>query len=919
MASNYYDSAYSFCLEEMKRTNDAQAAIAKTLNIFGQFVDDKNHLREFLYENISFTAEDLISVVCSEEIRKHDWWNIFNEKNKFSTPLWSRYKFYLSQNKNWSLKKIEKSINEPTDFVMNCISNPNLDSPQKRYGTVFGYVQSGKTANYIGLINKAFDAGYRIIIVLAGMHNNLRSQTQMRIDEEVLGFETSIAYLKGNENAAVKIGVGSIASRVQTIPEPVTSRDESGDYNKSRANLSRSLDNPKIYIVKKQKTVLENIYDNFVKNHAIVTNKLTGKKQFPCEYSLLLIDDEADQASVNTKYKTDKYGNLSDNSDVSKINELIRKILSLFQCKSYVGYTATPYANIFIPPETDHDDLGDDLFPKDFIISLPKPKGYIGALEFFGEDADSEIMPLRRKISTELEDFIDLKNKTIIGEIPKELKKAIMSFVIIIAVRNLRGQQTEPNSMLIHVNRLNNIQSSIRNLVEDYFDEFESYINGGDPEIIEELHDIWDDDFIPTTLKMKTDYSAYMKNIEDTEWCEVLKEIRRIIGSHQIKISEINGKSREALCYKEYRDENRQYNVIAVGGDKLSRGLTLEGLTVSFFMRSSMMYDTLMQMGRWFGFRPQYADLCRLYVSDYLFRCFMDVSYATENLREQIAYMNDCRKTPKDFGLRVSSHPDMLISSANKLKAGREQTYTFSNTVSQTRSIDVNADIYSQNFDAAEHLILQLGKPSDNHWQMLDRQSNSEHYFWDNVSGKSIEEFFREYRTSSKASKVNSLDIAEYIKDQLSLGGLTSWTVCLKNVGDSNGFNIGNLAVKSGLKRSKSQYVFDEKNGICSIKALKSKDEEYFDFTSEMIDKKDILKKNDKKDDYIRKVLRSRTKALLILCPLDIKEIEGLQIKETKCKTPFGFIVVFPDNNGIGNMKSYRLNSIAAESGDYIE
>ena len=236
------------------------------------------------------------------------------------------------------------------------------------------------------------------------------------------------------------------------------------------------------------------------------------------------------------------------------------------------------------------------MFPKDFIISLPKPKGYIGALEFFGEDADSEIMPLRRKISTELEDFIDLKNKTIIGEIPKELKKAIMSFVIIIAVRNLRGQQTEPNSMLIHVNRLNNIQSSIRNLVEDYFDEFESYINGGDPEIIEELHDIWDDDFIPTTLKMKTDYSAYMKNIEDTEWCEVLKEIRRIIGSHQIKISEINGKSREALCYKEYRDENRQYNVIAVGGDKLSRGLTLEGLTVSFFMRSSMMYDTLMQM-----------------------------------------------------------------------------------------------------------------------------------------------------------------------------------------------------------------------------------------------------------------------------------------------------------------------------------
>lgn len=912
-----YAAAFELCIGKIENGTERKSAIEETVAILGAIVSDAEELRNYLYENVSFSGDDIAAMLSADNHKGKDkeWWNNLRQTSDYKGTYWNRYKAYLSGAKKWSQKTIEKSINEPTDFVMNCISNPSSGVPEKSYGAVFGYVQSGKTANYIGLINKAVDAGYRIIIVLAGMHNNLRSQTQMRIDEEVLGFETSIEYLKKKDGLVPSvIGVGNLNLKMDRSIEPLTSRDEKGDFTKNRASGGKQYDQPKIFIVKKKNTVLQGIYDNLSMNHAIVTNP-DGKKKFPCEYSLLVIDDEADQASVNTKYKTDRNGEISDESDVSRINELIRKILSLFSCRSYVGYTATPYANVFIPPQISDDELEDDLFPKDFIVCLPKPAGYVGAMEFFGEDENSETMPLRRRITTELDDFIDSKTKQIISPLPDELKKAILCFIIITAARNVRGQVLEPNSMLIHVNRLNDVQNSLKSMVDDYFSEVQSYINGGDTEIIDTLHDLWDIDFVPTTKKMQQDFSAYMEGADCSDWIDIEKEIKRLIGSHQIRVFEINGKSDDVLCYKEFKDEGRQLNVIAIGGDKLSRGLTLEGLTVSFFMRSSQMYDTLMQMGRWFGFRPKYTDLCRLFVSDELFRWFMVVSFATENLRNQIHYMNEYNRTPMDFGLRIASHPDMLISSRNKIKTGQERTLTFNNTVSQTRSIDISASTYNRNFEAVESFISKLGAESTDHWEKLGRTSGTDHIFWDNVDGSLVADFLSEYRTSEKANKVNSLYMAEYIKDQMKLGGLVTWTVCLKNTGRTDPPNsIGSYTVGQGLKRSEGQYACD--SSVCSIKSLKSKDEEYIDFTKEQLQEKDKMKANDESDDSIRKKLRTRERGLLILCPLDTEEIKGLKIEGQTYKTPFGFIAVFPDNEGQGNDITYRFNPIAIESSD---
>jgi len=913
-----YEAAFSLCLGEIEKGSNSEAAIDKVVAMMGSLVSDGNDLREYLYREVSFSSNDIASMLCANDKKDREWWNKLKQSAGFKGTYWNRYKAYLSGTKKWSQKTIEKSINEPTDHIMNYISDPHAGVPEKSYGAVFGYVQSGKTANYIGLINKAIDAGYKIIIVLAGMHNNLRSQTQMRIDEEVLGFETSIEYLRQKAGLVPSvIGVGNLNFKMDKSIEALTSRDEKGDFTKSRAGVSRQYDQPKIFIVKKQSKVLQYVFDNLSKNHAAIHNS-DGTSLFPCEYSLLVIDDEADQASVNTKYKTDRSGYVNDDSEVSKINELIRRILSLFSCRSYVGYTATPYANIFIPPQISDDELEDDLFPKDFIVCLPKPVGYVGALEFFGEDDNSEIMPLRRKITTEMEDFIDIETKQIISPLPDELKKAILYFIIIVAARNVRGQALDPNSMLIHINRLTDVQSALKSMVEDYFDEVQSYINGGDTEILKIMCDLWENDFVPTTTKMQQDFPAYMEGVNCSEWSAIEAEIKRIIGSHQIRIFEINGKSDDVLCYKEFKDDGRQLNVIAIGGDKLSRGLTLEGLTVSFFMRSSMMYDTLMQMGRWFGFRPQYTDLCRLFVPDELFRWFMVVSYATENLRSQIQYMNEYNRTPIDFGLRIASYPEMLISSRNKIKTGQERTLTFNNTVSQTRSIDINADTYNRNFEAVESFISKLGKNSKDHWEKLGRKSGTDHIFWDNVDGCLIADFFSEYQTSTKASKVNSLYMADYIRDQIKLGGLISWTVCLKNTGRTEPMlKIGEYSIGQGLKRSNGQYVCD--SSVCSIKSLKSKDEEYVDFTQKQIEEKDKMKKDGDSDYKVRKQLRTREKGLLILCPLDTESIDGLKIDGQTYNTPFGFVAVFPDNEGVGSSRTYRFNPIAVENGDEFE
>lgn len=919
-----YKSAYEFYDGKLDRNaeniNEAiKKSLEKTMMIFKDEVSNPQRLREYLEQEISMIREQKPPVFMFDlEVRNSIWWNeLIKEKPRLE--YWERYRKYLLEDKGWARSVIDKSIDITTDKVMNAMADPNKKASVERKGMVIGYVQSGKTANYIGLINKAIDAGYKVIIVLAGMHNNLRSQTQSRIDEEVLGFETSLQYLlEQMHKEANVIGVGkklSVMSGTQTL----TTRDQNGDFNSNRAKVFIDPENTTIFVVKKNYKVLDGLIEYFSKNQKRSVDKETGRTYMDANYPLLLIDDEADQASVNTKYDF-KDGVIKDEDKLSKINEQIRDLFHLFECRSYVGYTATPYANIFIPNKVETMLHGKDLFPTHFILSLPKPVNYIGAHEFFGDENHKE-MPLRREIKNKSLTFVNHKKKTVDSVLPEDLQRAIQSFLISAAIRICRGQVGKPNTMLIHVTRITDTQKLVHNRVEKYFELLRSKVIDGHIETINELRTLWQDDYSKTTENMRISHERFMEDIPMLTWDRVFSEVCKLISNDLIKIYSINGKSKDALLYKEHK--GKQYNVIAIGGDKLSRGLTLEGLTVSYFTRESKMYDTLMQMGRWFGFRPGYVDLCRLYVPKELYAWFKHISFATDDLREQIEYMNNIEETPENFGLRIATHPNMKISNSKKVQTGEERYITFSNVFSQTRSMDIDADKYDNNFVAVNELLELCGEPVKDYWSKLGRIKNkSHHLFWQNVDGHYISNFLIRYETSTQANKANSKYMAEYIEDQIKNGGLVNWTVCLINTGDiDRKIEFTTVSVASGMGRTNITKVSDE---FCSIQTLTPEDVQFYDFDVNDMKQKEQIKEDFEKqgknvsNDYVRKKIRNREKGLLIICPIDVTKGEGNELIDNNRthKAPIGIAIVFPDNDGIGKKVSYRINEIGLKGED---
>lgn len=309
------------------------------------------------------------------------------------------------------------------------------------------------------------------------------------------------------------------------------------------------------------------------------------------ELPLLMIDDEADHASINTN---------DEDKNPTAINARIREILNLFNRKCYLAYTATPFANIFIDPDSQNEMLEDDLFPRDFIISLDPPSNYVGSEKIFSSGDNTELDIVRN--INDMDQLLPLKHKKdyVMPALSKSLQQAVCSHIISKAIRIYRGQNSKHHSMLVHLSRYKDVQKSVHSLLLQYKQDLENNIRynykySEDKALlnsyIKEIYDVWESDF-------KQHYS---------DWHQVQEKLLESIASMQVLL--INGDSDDNLNYSDYKDG---LNVIAVGGDRLARGLTLEGLATSYFYRSTSMYDTLMQMGRWFGYRDGFADICRL-------------------------------------------------------------------------------------------------------------------------------------------------------------------------------------------------------------------------------------------------------------------------------------------------------------------
>lgn len=684
--------------------------------------------------------------------------------------FWNRYVTFLERDFGMP-PAVVSNLDNLTSMIIERLEDPLRQGRWDRRGMVVGSVQSGKTANYIGLICKAIDAGYKLIIVLAGIHSNLRSQTQLRIDEGVLGFDTQKNRKLKEDNRW--IGVGKLPGD-RLVVHSLTSSADNGDFNKTVADTIGVMlgGDPIVLVVKKNSKLLGNLLKWVLHVHG--QDEDGGKKRVIKDIPLLLIDDEADNASINTKAKPD-----SDDDTVTAINGCIRKMLDAFYKSAYVGYTATPFANIFINPEAESLSHGKDLFPKSFIINVKPPSNYVGPGRVFGLDGDTDAgidpslgLPIVREIDDYAQAFPPKHKKDHVPqELPETLKKAIRCFILVCAARLARGQRLQHNSMLVHVTRFVSVQDRVVELVRTELSGLKKRIEFGDgarrPTIVEELRELWESEFVPTTHAMPDDAGPPIT------WSNVARELHS--AASKIVVMPINGLAKEALDYREHEDTG--LNVIAIGGDKLSRGLTLEGLSISYFLRTSRMYDTLMQMGRWFGYRSGYLDLCRLFTTRTLRTWYRHIALAETELRREFDYMVDAGLTPENYGLRVRTHPaGMIVTAVNKMSHGRTLELSWAGVLSQTTQFPKDADKIAANLQATEKLIDGLGPPATG----TGRGTR----LWRNVRAERIATYVEALQFPPAAARASGEQLAAFIRKQATNNPaeLIEWSVALVSV-----------------------------------------------------------------------------------------------------------------------------------------
>lgn len=689
--------------------------------------------------------------------------------------FWSRYSTLLEQDKQLPESAVS-SLGKLTDEILGKLEDPNRKPPWDSRGMVVGSVQSGKTANYCGLICKAIDSGYRLVVVLAGMHNNLRSQTQYRLDEGVLGRDSQKDRQMDQANSL--IGVGKLFGQLLPVHTLTSSLDD-GDFRAPKADTGVTIgSDPVILVVKKNGSVLRNLlkWVLHVRGEEVSGEKRKVVRGVP----LLLIDDEADNASINTKD-----GKKSANkNDVTAINGCIRQLLDAFEKSAYVGYTATPFANIFINPDSETPKHGEDLFPRSFILNVSPPSNYVSPSRVFGLDGDPDAgiepkqeIPLYRPVDDHEDIFLPgHKKDLVVHELPDTLKKALACFVLVCAARRARNQKEVHNSMLVHVTRYIDVQHQVAQLVQLQVDSIRRRLAIGEGErkqtLLSELKRIWQEEFEPTSATIRT--MSPDENLHQTTWEQVAAELPE--AAARIEVKEINGHATDALDYVAHQ---QGFNVIAVGGDKLSRGLTLEGLSVSYFLRTSRMYDTLMQMGRWFGYRPGYLDLCRLFTTDDLRRWYRHIALAEVELRREFDRMKMAGLTPRRYGLRVREHPSgLLVTALNKMSHARTQKLSYAGQLVQTAHFVTSPKVVLDNKIVVDTFLSSLSQPKT----VLSRNGDEAGWLWQNVSpAQLLNGLIRDFSVASEGWRFQKPELMEFIRRQAGIGELTNWTVVLVN------------------------------------------------------------------------------------------------------------------------------------------
>ena len=709
-----------------------------------EFLSIREQVRELRAASIG------IGISIDKPSSDHDieWFSSFASTNPDSCKYNQRFIRYMAEAKHWSEDMIT-DLDRNTDEIVNRLGDPNKKGGWKRKGLVIGDVQSGKTANYTSVCNKAVDAGYKIIIILAGRTNTLRRQTQKRLESDFIGLQKDDAnQQKGEVLPTIRVGVG-LYGKTDIAVEAFTTNAR--DFSKAVADASSISINdqmaPKVFVVKKVKSVLDNL-----------AKWLAGPDQKTIDVPMLLIDDEADDASINTK---------GENTPTA-INACIRKILKLFSRSTYLAITATPFANILINPYVEGtDQIDPDLFPDDFIYCLPTPTNYIGSEKLFRDDSTTgQVIPIKAEDVKNAFPFKHKKEQDIV-ELPATLKDAIRYYAVSNAIRDILGQSKTHRSMMINVSRFVDVQNRLKSRVISFWEKsvmlyIKSYCQMGKlaleyPEI-QAIKEVFD------SSGLEVAYGVSWERIQENLYS----------SNEKVHVVSVNQKSADSLDYERYERENNDgLRVIAIGGDCLSRGLTLEGLCVSYFYRNSQMYDTLMQMGRWFGYRPGYDRLIRVWMAEDAVSWYAHISQATEALKLEVFRMNRNKLTPMEFGYKIQGHPDALIPTARakmknaKLDIKYAEIDVSGHLIECPRLRD-DVGIMNKNEQLTKDFIKRI---SNTH---LDQDRDGD-IFFEGVSAEDVADLVSAFRTLEWHYYFDSASLSDGIR---LLGD--QWNVCIK-------------------------------------------------------------------------------------------------------------------------------------------
>ncbi|MGI8808927.1 MAG: Z1 domain-containing protein [Acidimicrobiales bacterium] len=681
----------------------------------------------------------------------------FEEWDPAEGYLWRRLRSHLIDDKAWSLRDVE-GLDASSDNVLKHIEDPRTDAPHSKtafriQGLVLGYVQSGKTANFTSLIAKAADRGYKLVIVLSGIHNSLRSQTQRRLDLE-LGL------------VADSKGVGLPDS--PHVWWRITSSELNGDFKPGTDAGPLQQGSRGIMVVKKNATVLRRL-----------VRWLDGR--VPADLPVLIIDDEADQASINTNPPIEEVDLGPDTGDFpaekeldpSTINGLIRDLIDQFPRVSYVAYTATPFANVLIDPDIDSERHGSDLFPNDFMISLARPPAYVGAERIFGRPAlEREDEPLAgldviRIVPDEELPALVPKGRAAANWEPAvtpSLELAIMDWLLATAAKVQRlGEGI--SSMLIHTTQKIAQQNGLAEVVEESVRDIRNAWRYDPDSVRPRFIERWNSEFRPVTVSLDADLDRPFADIEPH-----LNDLLRV--PEAIDLLVLNSSSRDLLDY----ETNPITKVLLIGGNRLSRGLTLEDLTVSFYVREANNYDTLLQMGRWFGYRSSFVDLTRLWTTDELVSRFRHLALVEEDLRDQIAIYEREGLTPRDVAPRIRSHPAMLVTARNRMGSAERVRQSYAGELLQTIRFRLGNDSWLQgNLDCTRELLSSLGQPTGVSRSGDDRPA------WSEVPWAYVEGFLTRFRTAQDAMSFDADTAARYVRSQAeNYGELVKWTIAVR-------------------------------------------------------------------------------------------------------------------------------------------